>query len=48
MYINWLTRIIFMHDRICYTKIGGNDNYSDFLNVVVNDHCNGRNRVITW
>ena len=47
MYINWFTWIIFIHDCICYTKIGGNENYPDSLNVMVNYHYHRENRVIT-
>ena len=46
MYINWFACIIFIHDRICYTKNGGNDNSPDSLNVMVNYHYNDENRVI--
>ena len=47
MYMNWFTWIIFIHDRICYTKIGGNNNSPDYFNVMVNYHYHGENRVIT-
>ena len=36
------------HDRICYTSSGGNDNSPNSLNVMVNFHYYGKNRVITW
>ena len=39
--------MIFFHDRICYIKNGGNDNYPNSLNVMVNYHNYGENRVIT-
>ena len=29
-------------------EIGGNENYPDYLNVMVNYHNHGENRVITW
>ena len=47
MYINWFTWIIFIHDHICYTKIGGNENSPYSLNVMVNWHYHDENRVIT-
>ena len=39
--------MIFIHDRICYTKYWGNKNSLDSLNVMVNYHYHGENRVIT-
>ena len=48
MYINWSNWIIFVHDRICYTEIGGNKNHPDSLKLMVNYHYHGENRVITW
>ena len=47
MYINCFTWIIFIHDSICYTKNWGNDNSPDSLDVMVNYHYHGENRVIT-
>ena len=38
MYINWFTRIICVHDIIWNTKIGGNENSPNSLNVMVNFH----------
>ena len=45
--MNWFTWITFMHDRICYTKIGDNDNYPYYVNVMENYHYHGENRIIT-
>ena len=36
------------HGFICYTKIGGNENYPNDLNILVNFHYHDENRVITW
>ena len=47
MYINWFTRIIYINDRICYIKNGGNENSPYSLNVMVNYHYHSENRVIT-
>ena len=44
---NCFTWIIFFHDCIFYTKIRGNENSPDSLNVMVNYHYHGENRVIT-
>ena len=38
MYMNWFTWIIFIHDHMCYTKNGGNENSPDYLNAMVNYH----------
>ena len=35
------------HYRICYMKIGVNKNSPNYLNVMVNYHYHGENRVIT-
>ena len=33
---------------ICVIQINkGNENYPDYLNVMVNYHCHGENRVVT-
>ena len=40
--------MIFIHDHICYTKIGGDDGSPDSLNVMVKYHYHGVNRVIIW
>ena len=47
MYINWFNWIIFIHDRICYTKIRGNKDSPDSLNAMVSYHYHGENRVTT-
>ena len=47
MYINWFTWIIFFHDCICYTKIGGNENSPSSPNIIINYHYHGENWVIT-
>ena len=36
MYINWSAWILFIRDYVHYTKIGGNENSPDSLNVMVN------------
>ena len=46
--MNWFTWIIFIHDCIYFTKIGGDENSPDSLNVMVNYHYQGENRVVTW
>ena len=38
MNINWFTWMIFIHNHICYLKIGGNKNSPDYLNIMVNYH----------
>ena len=38
--------MIFSLNRLCYTKIGGNKNYPDPLNVMENYHYHDENRVI--
>ena len=35
------------YDCTCYTEIGANDNAPYSLNVVVNYHYHGKNRVVT-
>ena len=45
--MNWFNWIIVFHNLICYTKIVGNDNYPNYLTVMVNCHYHGGNRVIT-
>ena len=47
MYINWFTRIIFFMILHVIRKIGGNENSPNSLNVMVNCHYHGENRVIT-
>ena len=47
MYINWFIWIIFFQYLICYTKIGGNVNSPNSLNVMVYYHYHGENRLIT-
>ena len=47
MYIKFSVWVIFIRDYICYIKIGGNKNSPDSLNVMVNCHYHGENRVIT-
>ena len=47
MYINWFAWILFINDSISYTKIGGNDNSTYSLNVMVYYHYHGENRLIT-
>ena len=37
----------YFHDRICYTKIGGNENYPSYLNIMVNYHYHHDNWIIT-
>ena len=39
MYINWFAWIIFFMIVYAKQKIGGNDNYPNYLNVMVNYHC---------
>ena len=34
------------HDCICYTKIGGNDNSPNYINVMSNYHFHGESRVM--
>ena len=46
MYINWFTWIIFFMIIYVIQKIGGNENYPNSLNVMVNDHYYGKNRAI--
>ena len=46
-YINWFTWVIFSHDCKYYTKIRGNYNSPNSLNVTVNCHYQSENRVIT-
>ena len=48
MYINWLTCIIPINDNIYCIKNGGNENYLDSLNVMVNYHYQSENWLITW
>ena len=48
MDINWFTWIIFFIIVYVIQKIGGNENSPNYLNVTVNYHYNGKNRVITW
>ena len=40
-------QITIINDCICYTKNGGNNNSPTSLNVMVNYHYHGENRVIT-
>ena len=35
------------HDRICYTKMGGNQNSPNYINIMVNYHYHGENREST-
>ena len=48
MHIKGFIWIRVFHDHICYTKIGGNKNSQNDLNVMVNYYCHGENRIITW
>ena len=38
---------MFIHDHICYTKIGGNENSLDSLNFMLKYHYHSENMVIT-
>ena len=46
MYVNWFIWIIFINDHICYTKIGGNEDSTDSLNLMVHYQYYGENRLI--
>ena len=48
MYINWFTEIIFFMIVYVIQEIGDNENSPNSLNVMVNYHYHGENRVITW
>ena len=45
--INWFTWILFINDFYVIQEIGGNDNYLDSLDVMVNYHYHIENRAIT-
>ena len=45
--MNWFTWIIFIHDRICHSKIGGNRNSLYSLDLMVNCYYYGGKRVTT-
>ena len=47
MYINWFTWITFFMIVYVILKIRGNENSPNSLNVMVNYHCQGENKVIT-
>ena len=36
--MNWFIWIIFIPDRICYKKIGGNKDSPNSLNIMINYH----------
>ena len=46
MYINWFDWIIFSMIVYVIQKLGGDKNYPNSLNVMVNYHCHGENRII--
>ena len=46
-YIKCFICIIFFHDSIYYTKIGGNENSPNSLIIMVNYHYHSKGRVIT-
>ena len=48
MYINWFTWVIFFMKVYVFQKIGGNKNDPNSLNVMVNYHHHGENKVINW
>ena len=47
MYINWFDWILFFMIIYVIQKIGGKENSPDSLNIMVNYHYHGENRVIT-
>ena len=44
--MKWFTRIIIFHDHICYTKIRVDKNSPNSLNLMINYHYHGKNRLI--
>ena len=45
--MNWFACIMFIYDHICYTKVGGNKNSPDSLNIMINYYHHDENRVST-
>ena len=48
MCINWVNWIVLFMIVYIIQNIGGNENSQDSLNIMVNYHYHGENRVMNW